>query len=168
MSLRIWGLRLQVSGEWLGALGLLAAVAGLAVPLGRAALVPGPVLAEPTTERRRGPLADDAPSAFEAAGRSPYPDLAELKKEGEARLGNPGAKESDGSAPRLRDLFVTSPGAGRSEIFVSGRRLGETPFVGQWSCRDGDTFRIDLVPPKGPATSLSMICRGERLEARGP
>lgn len=63
------------------------------------------------------------------------------------------------SAPQMRSLFVDL-GSPRSEVYVNGRRLGETPFVGQWSCADGESVRIQVVPPRGMPLERKLVCGG--------
>lgn len=166
MSTRLWGLRIRAFGEALVVVGVVGTLGSLSVPLTRAARTQTPREDEELPERRRGP-GSGALDAFEAAAKNPYPDLDALRREGEAKLAAGDLSPPGALVPRVRELLVTSPNP-RSEVFVSGRRLGETPLVGQWSCRDGDTFRVDVVPKKGPARSLTVTCGGERLEVRAP
>jgi hypothetical protein len=61
-----------------------------------------------------------------------------------------------------------SGGAGRSEIHVNGRFLGNTPFVGDISCKTGMPVRIELVPRSGPLLIYERQCRGTMIEITGP
>jgi hypothetical protein len=69
--------------------------------------------------------------------------------------------------PRSIQLGV-SAGPSRSEIFVNGRLLGNTPFVGDTSCKTGMPLRIELVPPSGPPFVYERECRGSMIEISGP
>ncbi len=69
--------------------------------------------------------------------------------------------------PRSIQLGI-SAGPGRSEIYVNGRLLGNTPFVGDTSCKTGMPVRIELVPPSGPPLIYERECRGTMIEISGP
>jgi hypothetical protein len=68
--------------------------------------------------------------------------------------------------PRSIQLGI-SAGAERSEIYVNGRLLGKTPFVGDTSCKTGMPLRIELVPPSGPPLVYERECRGAVVEITG-
>lgn len=70
-------------------------------------------------------------------------------------------------APRSIQLGI-SAGPTRSEIYVNGRLLGNTPFVGDTSCKTGLPLRIELVPPSGPPLVYERECRGTMIEISGP
>ena len=70
-------------------------------------------------------------------------------------------------APRSIQLGI-SAGPNRSEIYVNGRLLGHTPFVGDTSCKTGLPLRIELVPPAGPPLVYERECRGGIIEISGP
>ena len=61
-----------------------------------------------------------------------------------------------------------SPGPGRSEVYVNGHLLGNTPFVGDTSCKTGMPVRIQVVPPAGPPLVYERQCRGTMIEITGP
>jgi len=69
--------------------------------------------------------------------------------------------------PRSIQLGI-SAGPGRSEIYVNGRLLGNTPFVGDTSCKTGMPLKIELVPPSGPPLVYDRECRGTMIEISGP
>lgn len=69
--------------------------------------------------------------------------------------------------PRSIQLGI-SAGPGRSEIYVNGRLLGNTPFVGDTSCKTGMPLKIELVPPAGPPWIYERECRGTMIEISGP
>ena len=88
-------------------------------------------------------------------------------------LVRPRAAPSEGAGapqpgrPRSIQLGI-SAGPGRSEIYVNGRLLGNTPFVGDTSCKTGLPLRIELVPPSGPPLVYERECRGTMIEISGP
>lgn len=69
--------------------------------------------------------------------------------------------------PRSVTLGV-SAGPPRSDVYVYGRKVGQTPFLGDTSCKTGQTIRIEIVPPKGPPLVYSRDCTGGALEISGP
>jgi hypothetical protein len=74
-------------------------------------------------------------------------------------------------APTGRPLKITlgvSAGPPRSEVYVNGRRVGHTPFLGDTSCKSGLPLRIELVPPTGAPWTYERECRGDTLEITTP
>ena len=69
--------------------------------------------------------------------------------------------------PRSVTLGV-SAGPPRSDVYVNGRKVGQTPFLGDTSCRTGQSIRIEIVPQKGPPLVYSRDCVGGALEILGP
>ena len=64
-------------------------------------------------------------------------------------------------------LGVTA-GPPRSEVYVNGRRVGQTPFFGDMSCKAGLPLRVELVPPSGPPLTYERECLGGTLEISTP
>lgn len=69
--------------------------------------------------------------------------------------------------PRRIQLGI-SAGPERSEIYVNGRLFGNTPFVGDTSCKTGMPLKIELVPSSGPPLVYERECRGTMIEISGP
>ena len=105
-----------------------------------AAPVSGPVGAP-----KERPMNADDVLALSAASASTSAPAAELPKK-----------------PEVRTLLVQL-GPPRSEVIVNGRRLGETPFAGQWSCVDGDRLKIQIVPREGVPIERALRCGGATL-----
>ena len=84
--------------------------------------------------------------------------------------GSPAASASalarSGESRRIQ-LGISS-GPGRSEIYVNGRLLGNSPFLGDTSCKTGLPLRIEVVPPRGPPLVYERECRGTVIEITGP
>jgi hypothetical protein len=76
-------------------------------------------------------------------------------------------KVAPAGAPRSIQLGI-SAGPGRTEIYVNGRLIGQSPFVGDTSCKTGMPLRIELVPPSGPPMIYDRQCRGSIIEISGP
>ncbi|OQX66660.1 MAG: hypothetical protein B6A08_19370 [Sorangiineae bacterium NIC37A_2] len=85
-------------------------------------------------------LAEEAKAAREAAEKS-----------------EAGARPQARAEVKLRSLMVDF-GPPRSEVFVQGRLVGNTPYAGQVACRDGDKIKVDVVPPKGLPITKIMLC----------
>jgi hypothetical protein len=49
-------------------------------------------------------------------------------------------------------------GPPRSEVFVDGRRVGHTPFVGQVMCRPGREISNHVVPARGFPLEEQRVC----------
>jgi hypothetical protein len=49
-------------------------------------------------------------------------------------------------------------GPPRSEVFVDGRRVGQTPFLGQVRCRPGREIQVQVIPERGFPLSETRVC----------
>lgn len=99
--------------------------------------------------RERAPTLDDTappPRPLPAATASAAPIVA-------APTGTP---VKSGSA--IRVPLVVTGGADRSELRVDGVKVGQTPYVGEVTCRAGEVVRLDLLPPKGLPSSHERKC----------
>lgn len=79
----------------------------------------------------------------------------------------PPAPSVPAGQPRRVTLGV-SAGPPRSDVYVNGRLVGQTPFLGDTSCKTGQEIRVEVVPPKGPPLTYVRDCRGGALEISGP
>lgn len=79
----------------------------------------------------------------------------------------PGAPPEAAGAARRITLAVTA-GPPRSEVYVDGVRVGQTPFLGDSSCRAGAPLRVELLPPSGPPLRYERSCAGGTVEISGP
>ncbi len=62
------------------------------------------------------------------------------------------------SGTTLRLPLVVTAGPDRSELRVDGVRLGNTPYVGEITCKAGEQVKLDLLPPKGNPSSFERTC----------
>ncbi len=69
--------------------------------------------------------------------------------------------------PHRMTLGVTA-GSPRSEVYVNGRLVGHTPFLGDTSCKVGLPLRIEIVPDTGPPLVYERECVGGTIEISGP
>lgn len=99
--------------------------------------------------RERAPTLDEgAPPA-----RPPAPP-APASAAPPARPAGPVVK----SGATLRLPLVVTLGADRSELRVDGLKVGNTPYVGEITCRAGETIKLDILPPRGNPTSIEKRC----------
>ncbi len=62
------------------------------------------------------------------------------------------------SGTTLRVPLVVTLGPDRSEVRADGVKLGNTPYVGEVTCKAGESIRIDVTPPRGVPTSHEKRC----------
>jgi hypothetical protein len=80
----------------------------------------------------------------------------------------PGEGPAGGAGQPLSIALGITAGPPRSEVYVNGRLVGHTPFLGDTSCKSGLPLRVDVVPEKGVPLSYVRECRGRTLEITGP
>lgn len=74
---------------------------------------------------------------------------------------------TNAGAPLRVTLAVTS-GPPRSEVYVNGRRVGHSPFLGDVSCKQGQPLRVEIVPEKGPLQRHVRVCTGTTIRISRP
>jgi hypothetical protein len=57
-----------------------------------------------------------------------------------------------------------SYGPPRSDVYVNGRHVGQTPFLGDTSCKTGNSLKIEILPPKGLPITYLRECYGGSME----
>lgn len=62
------------------------------------------------------------------------------------------------SGTTLRLPLVVTVGPDRSELRVDGVRVGHTPYVGEITCKAGESVKLDVLPPKGNPSSFERSC----------
>lgn len=62
------------------------------------------------------------------------------------------------SGTTLRLPLVVTAGPDRSELRVDGVKVGNTPYVGEITCRAGERIKLDILPPKGNPTTFEKSC----------
>lgn len=70
----------------------------------------------------------------------------------------------EGAAQQV--MLNVSAGPARSDLYVNGRRLGKTPYVGNYSCRAGATLQVQILPEVGPIIELETQCKGHDINIR--
>jgi len=113
-----------------------------------------------------------APRALDAAPPN-SPVLAELpvdlpkdvvKKASKPPIPAAPAPPSGGAPLRLILSVVVGPQ--RSDVFVNGRRVGTSPYVGDFTCKQGENLRIEVVPVTEPLITRHAKCQGQALLVR--
>ena len=63
------------------------------------------------------------------------------------------------SAEQLRMSVIVNMRGSRSEVFINGRRKGNTPFLGSVRCHTGESVKIEVVPALGELIVRHAKCR---------
>ncbi|HEX7668550.1 MAG TPA: hypothetical protein VF395_03155 [Polyangiaceae bacterium] len=77
------------------------------------------------------------------------------------------APSASGGRP-FRVTLGVNYGEPRSEVYVNGSLVGQTPFLGDTSCKSGQPIRIEVVPKSGLPLTYLRRCQGGSLELNGP
>jgi hypothetical protein len=100
------------------------------------------------------------------------PDDEATRREQLLELANPDrtaevSSEANADEPRMiRPQLYVNAGPERSYVYVNGNRVGQTPFVGEVTCREGDPVRVDVDPPKGVPMRFVGQCVGRMLTVK--
>jgi hypothetical protein len=57
-------------------------------------------------------------------------------------------------------------GPERSEVFVNGRRLGYTPYLGDYTCKRGEKLNVEVLPEHDPLIERRAPCAGRNVFIR--
>ncbi len=131
------------------------AAAGLVVVAGRLAFVAGAAAMEKPDARPPTP----APAPVSSSRRGPD------------RVAASSAPSADAPAPfgtPIRVKLIVLSGPDRSDVYVDQANLGKTPFIGDMSCRSGETVHIRLTPPQGKDIELERPCVAGTIRVEGP
>ena len=74
----------------------------------------------------------------------------------------PGGAPAPDGAPVRVTLAVTEAPA-RSEVYVNGRLVGHSPFLGDVSCKRGSEVRVEVVPAKRAPLVATRPCNGDTI-----
>jgi hypothetical protein len=98
------------------------------------------------------------------------PALLELADELTARAPPPPIEPQqpeEGEPARSLRLFLSVVvGPERSEVFVNGTRLGLSPYLGDFTCKEGEDLRVQVVPSRGALITRQAKCGGQTLLIR--
>ena len=78
------------------------------------------------------------------------------------------ANEKPASPQRvfISSYLSVQAGPPRSELRVNGALVGQTPFLGQISCEQGQTVKLDVLPPKGVPKRFEIPCLPGEMRLR--
>lgn len=139
-------LRLSRGSEWLAALLVFSAASRLAW------VAVGDRLERPERPERHS--GKPAPSAPALEWPKPPPVASEL----EAAPEPPPAPERGALKETLHVALVVTLGPERSEVWVNGVKVGQSPYVGDWTCRLDEPLRIEVLPPRGAPLHVERPC----------
>jgi hypothetical protein len=108
----------------------------------------------------------ETPARHDEKAPSPPPSDKPPASSATAAATQPTATLAPGLSRRM--TLGVSAGPPRSDVYVNGRRVGQTPFLGDTSCKTGQAIKVEIVPPKGPPLVYSRNCTGGALEISGP
>jgi hypothetical protein len=110
-----------------------------------------------------------APAPAPAAERPALVELAgELMDPPEERAAaeEPAAANDDAAGTPLRLTLSVMAGPERSEIYVNGARLGLSPYLGDFTCKQGEALRIEVVPRAEALIERQAKCVGKNVFIR--
>jgi hypothetical protein len=70
------------------------------------------------------------------------------------------------SGPSMRLMLSVLVGPERSEVYVNGRRVGLSPYLGDLTCKQGEDLKIEVVPVRQPLITRQAKCVGRTLLIR--
>jgi hypothetical protein len=70
------------------------------------------------------------------------------------------------TGPSVRLMLSVVVGPERSEVYVNGRRLGLSPYLGDFTCKHGENLKIEVVPVRKPLITRQAKCVGQTLLIR--
>jgi hypothetical protein len=99
------------------------------------------------------------------------PPLLELAEELTARPAPPPPAEPEPTEEEqpvrsLRLFLSVVVGPERSEVFVNGARLGLSPYLGDFTCKEGEDLNVQVVPTRGALIMRQAKCGGQTLLIR--
>lgn len=101
-------------------------------------------------ERSAGP----APASAAAKPNLPPPAVSRPTQSAKPVVQKPPVKA--GTSLRLPIMVTAEPD--RSEVLVDGVNVGNSPYVGEVTCKAGEKIEIQMVPPKGLPRKFERMC----------
>jgi hypothetical protein len=92
------------------------------------------------------------------------PPLSSLTPARQAALAPVPSTDSPLAGRPLSVMLGVDYGSPRSDVYVNGRKVGQTPFVGDTSCKSGQQLKIEIVPAKGLPYTYLRDCLGGSLQ----
>jgi hypothetical protein len=95
---------------------------------------------------------------------APAPSLTPARQ---AALAAPSVDAPPAGVP-LSVMLGVDYGSPRSDVYINGRKVGQTPFLGDTSCKSGQKLKIEIVPAKGLPLTYLRDCLGGSLQIETP
>lgn len=70
------------------------------------------------------------------------------------------------SGQSVRLMLSVVAGPERSEVYVNGRLLGLSPYLGDFTCKQGESLKIEIVPVRQPLITRQAKCAGRTVLIR--
>lgn len=105
----------------------------------------------------RNPVQSEASSKADPPSRSAAPS-----KGASRRKADPAAKGS--GVFRLHTVISVTHGNQRSEVYVNGELMGNTPYAGDVSCKRGELVSVEIAPRNGPPIVREVMCQSGPME----
>jgi len=107
-------------------------------------------------QARRAPAPAPEPTATPAA--------VQPSRVRDRRVPAPERVKGDGTPLRLTLSVMAGPE--HSEVYVNGSHLGSSPYLGDYTCKQGEPLRIEVVPSHEGLITRSATCEGTTLWIR--
>jgi hypothetical protein len=105
------------------------------------------------------------PVQSEASSRvAPDPPRRSVAPSTGVTRGKARAAAKGGGAFRLHTLISVTHGSQRSEVYVNGEFMGNTPYAGDVSCKRGEPVSVEIAPRNGPPIVREVICQSGPME----
>lgn len=70
------------------------------------------------------------------------------------------------SGQSVRVMLSVVVGPERSEVYVNGRLLGLSPYLGDFACKQGESLKIEIVPIRQALITRQAKCVGKTVLIR--
>ncbi len=98
------------------------------------------------------------PNAQSARAPSPPAPSGSLSSRPEPPAPPKPVKPAVKKGTSLRLSLLATVGPDRSDVLLDGVNVGQTPFVGDVTCKAGEKIEISIVPPKGMPKRYERVC----------
>lgn len=120
-------------------------------------------------------IGEFAPDAdFAPAQRGPGEIVSEARQERQRLLDEVAAQGSAALVPEppapqmLKRSIMIDLGPPRSEVFIAGKRVGQTPYGGHLTCLEGAAIDVLVLPERGAPIKKTYECTSEILPSAQP
>ena len=96
---------------------------------------------------------------------APEPSLTPARQ---AALAPVPSGDSPAAGRPVSVMLSVDYGTPRSDVYVNGRKVGQTPYLGDTSCKAGQALKIEIVQAKGVPLTYDRVCVGGSLQIESP